>query len=347
MGAVSGMRTAVLSVLTVACVASAAAQQTGPSFDCARATSPVEKSICADKEAAAADRAMAEAYRRLLSSLATPGARAHLQRDQNTWLMDLSRVCLAPAAGSRAGRDLPTCLRELAAARAERLASLPGGDNYPFVGERRLLERGRRGGVPYAISVSYAVFERAETDYTRANSAIRRWVDTFAAETRPPMQVVPGGPDLGWFLDSGHVVLGASRDLVTIAAHWLVYTGGAHPNNGRTAWHVDLATGRLLGLDDLLDRGSGWQDGVTRLVRADLKRQFEERPGFDDSLEPASLRKLVTEPHRWIFTRDNVLLTFDPYAVGPYAAGPYDVVLRYADLATYIRKDGPLRHRAR
>jgi hypothetical protein len=289
---------------------------------------------------------MAEAYRRLLATLTTAAARRHLQRDQTAWLADLPRIC-GTAGTSRSGRDPATCLREFATARAERLASLPGGKDYAFVGERRLVERGRRGGVPYEIAVSYAVFEFPDIDFARANAAIRGWVDKFADDARPPTEATPGGPDIGWFLESGHVVHAASRDLVTIAAHWLVYSGGAHPNNGRTAWNVELTTGRLLRLDDILARDSGWQDAVTRLVRASLKKQFEERPGFDESLEPAGLRKLVVESHRWIFGKDNVTLTFNPYEVGPYVSGPYDVELSYAGLAPYIRKGGPLGDRLR
>ena len=82
-------------------------------------------------------------------------------------------------------------------------------------------------------------------------------------------------------------------------------------------------------------------------MRVDLKKQFEEKPGFEESLEPAALAKLLAEARRWIFTADKVILTFDPYEVGPYAAGPYEVELSYAALAPYIRKDGPLSSRAR
>ncbi|HJQ58475.1 MAG TPA: DUF3298 domain-containing protein [Vineibacter sp.] len=333
--------------LALAGLATDAAAQTSPSFDCSKATTAIEKTICADKDAAAADRAMADAYRRLLESLGNPAARTHLQRDQMAWLTDRQRICGSPS-GAAGGRTMPLCLTELATARAERLAALPAGNAYSFVGERRLVERGRRGGVSYNIAVSYAVFEFADINYAGVNGTIKAWAEKFAADVRPSTQGNAGGPtEIGWFLDSGHVVHAASRDLVTVAAHWLLFTGGAHPNNGRIAWQVALTSGSLLRLDDIFGPASLWPEAATRLVQADLKKQFEERPGNEESLEPAVLRKMVVDARRWIFARDSVKVTFDPYEVGPYAAGPYEVELSYGALAPYIRTDGPLASRAR
>jgi hypothetical protein len=243
---------------------------------------------------------------------------------------------------------MATCLTDVMAVRAERLATMPRGDAYPFVGERRLIERGRRGGVTYELSVSYPVFSFLGADSSRANAVIKTWVDEFAADVRPQAQAAPGGsPDIGWFLESGYVVHRAAPDLLTVAAHWLVFTGGAHPNNGRAAWQFEPMTGRPLALGDILDPGSDWPDAVTALVRADMMKQFVERPGFEGSIAPAALHKMVIQPRRWIFAADKVTVTFDPYDVGPYAAGPYEVELSYTALSPYIRKDGPLRTRRR
>ena len=59
--------------------------QDGPSFNCARATTPVEHAICADPRLAAQDRRVAEAYGRLRRSL-SPAAREALARDQRWYL---------------------------------------------------------------------------------------------------------------------------------------------------------------------------------------------------------------------------------------------------------------------
>jgi len=223
---------------------------------------------------------------------------------------------------------------------------MPGGADYPFVGERRLIERGTRGRIPYEIMVSYPVFELSGVDYVRPNAALKGWVDELAGVMRPPADgsVTPG---VGWYFEGGHVVHVVARRLSTVQVQGVMYSGGAHSNTERVAWHVDLPTGRLLSLDDIFDRDSGWQEGVAHRVRVNLKRRFEESPGFGESLEPGALAKLVAESRRWIFGKDKVILTFNPYEVGPFLSGPYDVELSYEQLATYVRKDGPLGSKAR
>lgn len=60
-------------------------QAAAPSFDCARASTPVERAICADRRLAAQDRQVADAYARVRRSL-SPAARDALARDQRWYL---------------------------------------------------------------------------------------------------------------------------------------------------------------------------------------------------------------------------------------------------------------------
>ncbi|MGV9008716.1 lysozyme inhibitor LprI family protein [Brevundimonas sp.] len=60
-------------------------QSAAPSFDCARATTPVERAICADSRLMAQDRQVAAAYARIRRSL-SPAAREALARDQRWYL---------------------------------------------------------------------------------------------------------------------------------------------------------------------------------------------------------------------------------------------------------------------
>jgi hypothetical protein len=62
-----------------------AASQDGPSFDCARAETPVEQAICADPEWSRLDRRMAERYVAVRRTLTGP-AREALTRDQRWFL---------------------------------------------------------------------------------------------------------------------------------------------------------------------------------------------------------------------------------------------------------------------
>lgn len=63
-----------------------------PSFDCAKASSDVERLICASVELGDRDRQLADAYRALRDTLST-GRRAALVRDQRAWLEERDRCC--------------------------------------------------------------------------------------------------------------------------------------------------------------------------------------------------------------------------------------------------------------
>jgi uncharacterized protein len=55
--------------------------QSGPSFDCAKASNDVERAMCKDPELAKADREMAAAYAALAAKL-SGGAKENLEKEQ-------------------------------------------------------------------------------------------------------------------------------------------------------------------------------------------------------------------------------------------------------------------------
>lgn len=69
------------------------------SFDCDKATAPVEKMICRDWVLARLDKSLADAYRDRRKSLATADAEA-LTRQQREWLRGRLERCAIPARGS-------------------------------------------------------------------------------------------------------------------------------------------------------------------------------------------------------------------------------------------------------
>lgn len=104
----------VLLLLALLAPAPAAAQAaTGPSFDCARAQSWDERTICGDRDLSALDRRVAEAFRRAVE--AKPGDRERMQAEQRNWLRE-RRSCEKPPSGTPQG-----CLRSSMASRASTL----------------------------------------------------------------------------------------------------------------------------------------------------------------------------------------------------------------------------------
>lgn len=67
---------------------------TGPSFDCAKAATQVERSICADAGLSRLDRQLSAAYR---NARVRSTDRAALQRQQNIWRREVRDACTDPA----------------------------------------------------------------------------------------------------------------------------------------------------------------------------------------------------------------------------------------------------------
>ena len=69
-----------------------AGAQNGPSFDCAKASTVVERTICKSPELAKADRDMAAVYAALVGKL-SGAARDHLIKDQVRWIGNRGPAC--------------------------------------------------------------------------------------------------------------------------------------------------------------------------------------------------------------------------------------------------------------
>jgi hypothetical protein len=78
-----------------------------PSFDCARAHTPVEMLICRDRRLAALEVEMASSYHQTLNRLG-PEARLILRRDHLTWFKNYSRTCNQSIGDS----DRATCVAD-------------------------------------------------------------------------------------------------------------------------------------------------------------------------------------------------------------------------------------------
>ena len=83
--------------------------------------------------------------------------------------------------------------------------------------------------------------------------------------------------------------------------------------------------------------GPQWLKAMTEIVGADLKKQFVEKPGFEDALEPAKLAKTLSESDRYCWRSGKLVLIFNSYDVGPYSSGPYEVHVPYEKLAPLMR----------
>ncbi len=322
-------RTILVAVALLA--APAALAQPKPSFDCAKASTPIEKLVCGSPELAKADSDLADTYTALAAKLDAKG-REHLAKDETRWLVQRSRDCVGTAA------LMFDCVRDSYAERTARL-KMYGDGPYPFISTQTLVKRGKVKAISYEAVANYPQFDDPSADFSVVN---RRFADEVA---KAVAQVVPG-KDAGldreqaWSYEQDFTLDRPVPTAITVQLSYSSFEGGAHPNGRTWAVLVDLSTGHAAGPDAVFV--DGWLKQMVEFVRADLEKQFKEKPGFDDALEPANLAKLLRDPRRYSFGKEKLTVIFNSYDVGPYVVGPYEVKIPYSRLKPLLRSDGPL-----
>jgi uncharacterized protein len=297
-----------------------------PRVDCGKASTDVERAICADAKLGAADRALAAAYGALVAKLSGP-ARDHLVKDQQGWLDARGRACTV----------LAGCLD---ARYRQRLATLQadGAGAYPFVSEQSLFRTGAVKAIRYEIDARYPQFDGPGADFTSINNSFAQAAAAGALDATP--RDTNDTREQRWLYLQGFELDRPGPNAVSVLVTSYIFTGGAHGSNNATATLVDLASGRSVKPGEVFVEESPWRRTIAELARADLKKQFVERPGFEDALEPAKFDKLMEESSRYLFKAGALELIFNQYEIGPGAAGRYAVTIPYARLGGLIRTDG-------
>ena len=325
------MRLAVVFLLLM--VASAAVAQSGPSFDCAKADSTIDRAICNDPELAKADREMVAAYTALVGKL-RGAAKDEAIKDQVRWIGDRNRACLSVNDGTA------RCLRDRYARRTSNLRAFADG-TYPFIGEHALIRRGQLGKIDWSYDIVYPQFDGPTSDFAAINA---RFADAAKKKAGDATPGTDARPDLKqqWTYGQSFTVKRPSADVVSIGVQFWGYSGGAHGYGAMHCTLVDLYTGKALGPQAVFAPGEQWLRVMSQIVGADLKKQFVGNPGFDEALQPANLAKLLSESNRYCWTGKQLEVIFNAYDVGPYSAGPYQVDISYDKLKPILRPDGPI-----
>lgn len=230
----SGLRAGVLA-LALACMPGAAAV----SFDCAKASSPVERLLCTDKRLDAMHEWLARRYTALLEVL--PSAqRQGVRNAQQAWLAQRGRCLAQPEPGACLNQQMQARVRELdaqyapQAARFDRIvASIPGA---PAAAVAQL--RAYDGGLASAWLVYLQRFvpaagvgaAEAHERFAAASAALRRqdrvaagMLDTDAAADPKAMQARDLTLLRLWIERSGYTVVGATQPNPRPYVHCFVF----------------------------------------------------------------------------------------------------------------------------
>ncbi len=306
-------------------------------FDCAKATTKIEKAICASPAAKAADDKMGQAYTRLRDTISGP-QRTALLNNQRAWLKLRNTTC-----GWREGDEISQCVEKETRKRADLLVGAPlagPGTGRPmgpvFIGQIGNDER-------YDVNSTAIKFSSPSSGGERVyNGEIAQFLKDAPVDEKidfkPPTTLSYSG--------TVRVTYASPRLISAEVSGWR-YDGGAHGNSWIYGINVDLETGAEVSFGDLIQPENA--DGVIQACMDGIRKIKAQRSGYagkelDEQMASHGpvITKQVQDVGSWTFHTDHALVHFAPYEIGAYAEGSFECKLPYDLLRPLARPGAPL-----
>jgi len=310
------MKYAIIAGFVVAGASAASAH--AASFDCAKASMPMEKAICASPDLSKTDDALAAAFKKALNSL-SPVGQADLRRDE--------RAFLAFAAGACGRNDGVNndCLSGLF---NDRITSLGhavthlGGWTFVSLTTQRA---GHTLTVPQIDSPvdtarDWNVWAQSKVDtaYHLTGELTKDGMPVLDSSVTVVMSIITASPDqIGVTIDSSSGEDGlAEIDNRHTAATWLV--NRRHEFTGK----------------DLFDPAKPWATALVPLAQKHLV------DGDGDPDKTHKIKRLDQAGGDWVITAKGLSITYDDWRTVDGRPGA-ETDLSWAELKPYLRKDLP------
>jgi len=168
-------------------------------------------------------------------------------------------------------------------------------------------------------------------DYFEISKRLFRDYGMFKAQFPDSAQV--------WYLKKEVGVIHLTSNILTLSKRSVSYLGGAHPVTLKYFSSIDLKSGKVLRLHDMIK-----SDAIGQLVV-----KAEERFRKIKGLKPDAGLEGFFFPDGRFRLNDNVGLTsegllfyYNVFEIAPYAAGPTKLVIPYDDLKEMAVPGGPL-----
>lgn len=148
-------------------------------------------------------------------------------------------------------------------------------------------------------------------------------IAAFLGEHRAFVAEFPDATAL-WTIEMTTEALYNTTEVSTISVSETAFTGGAHPNSLRRLVSFDIATGQLLGVDDLT---TDVPELTARAVKA-LRSARGLEPDADLGAAGFWLEgEDLPIPDNIGVVADGILIHWDPYVIAPYSMGPIEIVI--------------------
>ncbi len=304
-------------------------------MDCRKAASPVDKAICADPAALAADQELEKAYSALYSH-ASDADKKQILQSQRAWIKSRVNGC------SEDKKPSVKCLVDMTQSRSLFLQGKPqsgpgtGQDLTPLIIEQA-------GSTKlYEEDISLMKFSAPTLPGEKLfNAQMDKLLkDLPTSKDSDDMQDMTYSYDLTLHLTY------ASPRFLSASVETYTFEGGAHGNSGTNGINIDVANGKLLAFADMFEPSA--QKKLEESCLSQIKVQRKEK-SIDEEIDAKTLKEMrgtisdtIGRMDGWFFSAKEGTVTFDPYAVGSYAEGSYTCVFPLEILRPFYKAGGVL-----
>jgi uncharacterized protein YecT (DUF1311 family) len=336
------------------------------SFDCKKATQPLDKRICGDAELSKLDEDLAAAYATAKAALSPDGQKI-LQTGQHDWLSYSRRICktrLDPKIAKLVEESVEDCLKGEYRNRTENLAAgvtQAGGftfsqvDTYQAKEADPTVASGHTGfsytqmgwpridvapagidATPWNKAIAAAANKLATSDTNgtdaddAGNQAGAAPAGSDPATTPSPDQGDQDADDIDISYNFGLITPQMISVELTIAVNG---HGAAHPSGGSEVHNVFLADGHDLMAQELFRSDQDWQGYLLKRSHATWLEIMSDAP---DMIDDKAIAKVVADPTNWQLTDKGLSLLFPTYSVGPDVVGEQQVDFTWDELKPYL-----------
>lgn len=177
--------------------------------------------------------------------------------------------------------------------------------------------------------------------YEKASAAIEDWnvvtplgLDDMAAEAAEI------GKDFGYPVsyrdDTDIYIARADSTVISFKSFNYYYMGGAHGIFGYFGDTFDVASGKELAIDDLMDNADGFRTFARKYIFDEIQKKYSDEvyPEYE-----SILADMWGEDRKWYMDGSGLVIIFNPYELGPYAAGVFEFHIPYNELGDYMKPE--------
>ncbi len=155
------------------------------------------------------------------------------------------------------------------------------------------------------------------------------YFESYFTSNEPLLKEFPDAPSLNWELLKYMHIMNNSRHRLTFSVLTYAFTGGAHGLETEEFHNLDLKTGKMTGLEDLLK--PGYDAALTQLLTRKLHELYQipenqkltDAGYFTDTVKPTS---------NFYLTENGIGFYYNHYDIAPYSFGPSDVFLTFDEV---------------